>query len=269
METQSGEETSTSQAVQEPSSQTLQRSGVVVNVKTLLEAGAHYGHQVERWNPKMLPFIYGERNGVHILNLDTTIKAWEKAVKYIYDRTSLGGNVLFVGTKLQARDIVKEAATRCGQYYCTSRWLGGTLTNFDTVKKSVERMKKLEDLLSKAYDETSGVKLNKKERLSLRKELDKLEANIGGIRTMRRLPEIIFVVDINKDDIAIKEAQRLHIPVVALIDTNCDPSLVNFPIPSNDDAPKVIKLFIDAAADAVIEGKQMFESRMQRQASVN
>lgn len=266
METQTGEETST--PTQE-TSQTLQRSGVVVNVKTLLEAGAHYGHQVERWNPKMLPFIYGERNGVHILNLDTTMKAWEKAAKYIYDRTSLGGNVLFVGTKLQAREIVKEAAIRSGQHYCTSRWLGGTLTNFDTVKKSVERMKKLEDLLAKAYDESSGVKLLKKERLSLRKELDKLEANIGGIRTMRRTPDIIFVVDINKDDIAIKEAQRLHIPVVALVDSNCDPALVNFPIPSNDDAPKVIKLFVDAAADAVIEGKQMFESRMQRQASVN
>lgn len=243
----------------------MQKSGIKVTLKSLMEAGAHYGHQVERWNPKMLPYIFTERNGVHIINLDTTMKLWERAVKYVHDRASVGGTVLFVGTKYQSREIIKEEAERCGQYYCTSRWLGGTLTNFDTVKKSVERMKKMEDLLLKSQDETTGVKLNKKERLGINKHLDKLQANIGGIRTMRKTPDVLFVVDINKDDIAIKEARRLHIPVVALVDSNTDPTLVDFPIPSNDDAPKVLKLFTAAIADAVIDGRSLFDTRLQKQ----
>jgi len=245
-------------------SRLMQKSGVKVTLKTLLEAGAHYGHQVERWNPKMGPYIFTERNGVHIINLDNTMKLWERAVKYVHDRASVGGTVLFVGTKYQSREIMKEEAERCGQYYCTSRWLGGTLTNFDTVRRSVERMKKMEDLLAKSQDETTGVKLNKKERLGIMKHLEKLQANIGGIRTMKKIPDVLFVIDINKDDIAIKEARRLHIPVVALVDSNTDPTLVDFPIPSNDDAPKVLRLFTAAIADAVIDGKSLFDTRLNK-----
>lgn len=238
--------------------------GVKVTIESLMEAGAHFGHQKERWNPKMLQYIYTERNGVHIINLDTTMKLWERARKYILDRASLGGSVLFVGTKIQGRDIIKEEAERSGSYFITSRWLGGTLTNFETIKNSVERMKRLEELLSKASEEGSQVKLNKKERLNISRELDKLEANLGGIRTMKKLPDVIFVVDISKDDIAIKEARRLHIPVVAMVDTNVDPDTVDFPIPSNDDAPKALRLFTSAIADAILEGKKLFESRMTR-----
>jgi len=247
----------------------LQKANVEINVKTLMEAGAHFGHQVDRWNPKMSPYIFTQKNGVHVLNLDSTMKLWEKAKKYIFDRAATGGSILFVGTKLQSREIIQEESTRCGSYYMTSRWLGGTLTNFDTIKKSIDHMKRLEELLAKSQDESTGVKLNKKERLGISKEIEKLNATIGGIRTMKRLPDLIFVVDINKDDIAIKEAHRLHIPVIALVDSNTDPTVVDFPIPSNDDAPKVIRLFAAAIADAVIDGRALFDSRLGRQVHNN
>jgi small subunit ribosomal protein S2 len=235
--------------------------GTPVNVKNLIDAGAHYGHQTQRWNPKMLPNIYGARNGVHIINLDITMKRWEIARKYIVDRVSLGGNVLFVGTKQQAKDIVKEEATRCGAFFVSSRWLGGCLSNFQTIKNSIERMRKLEGLLAEAAVENSKVKLTKKERLDISRQLEKLEANLGGIRNMRKTPDVIFVIDVVKESIAIAEANRLHIPVVGLVDTNADPAAVAFPIPSNDDAARTIRLFCSAIADAIIEGRAIQASR--------
>jgi small subunit ribosomal protein S2 len=241
-----------------------EKSGVQVTVKTLLDAGAHFGHQTERWNPKMLPYIFGERNGVHILNLDHTLRKWEIARKFIVDRVSLGGQVLFVGTKLQSREIIQREAERCGSYYVTSRWLGGTLTNFGTIRRSIERMKKLEELLAATEVPDSKVKLNKKEKLNISRQIDKLVANIGGIRSMKKTPDILFVVDINKEDLAVAEARRLHIPVVALVDSNVDPEVVDFAIPSNDDASRAVELFSAAVADSVLEGLEIFKARFPR-----
>lgn len=235
--------------------------GTPVTIKNLIDAGAHYGHQTQRWNPKMLPNIYGARNGVHIINLDITMKRWEIARKYIVDRVSLGGNVLFVGTKQQAKDIVKEEASRCGAFFVSSRWLGGCLSNFQTIKNSIDRMRKLEGLLAEATVENSKVKLTKKERLDISRQVEKLEANLGGIRNMKKTPDVIFVIDVVKESIAIAEANRLHIPVVGLVDTNADPAAVAFPIPSNDDAARTIRLFCSAIADAIIEGRSIQASR--------
>jgi small subunit ribosomal protein S2 len=209
----------------------------------------------------MLPNIYGARNGVHIINLDITMKRWEIARKYIVDRVSLGGTVLFVGTKQQAKDIVREEATRAGAFFVSSRWLGGCLSNFQTIKNSIDRMRKLENLLSEAAAENSKVKINKKERLDISRQVEKLEANLGGIRNMKKVPDVIFVIDVVKESIAIAEANRLHIPVVALVDTNADPAAVAFPIPSNDDATRTIRLFCSAIADAIIEGRSLQAAR--------
>jgi len=236
--------------------------GTPVNIRTLMDAGAHYGHQTQRWNPKMLPYIYGARNGVHIINLDLTLKKWEVARKYIVDRVAVGGNVLFVATKQQAKEIVKEEASRCGAFYIASRWLGGCLSNFQTIKNSIERMRKMENLLAESAQEGSKIRITKKERLDISRQVDKLEANLGGIRNMKKVPDVIFLVDVVKEQIAIAEAKRLHIPVVALVDTNADPGAVNFPIPSNDDAARALKLFLSAAADAVIEGRAIFKARV-------
>ena len=241
-----------------------QKSNFQVNVKTLLDAGAHFGHQTDRWNPKMLPFIFGERNGVHILNLDHTMRKWELARKFIVDRISLGGMCLFVGTKAQSRDIIKREAERSNSYFVTTRWLGGTLTNFQTIKKSIYRMTKLEELLASAEVEGSKVRLSKKEKLNISRQIAKLNANIGGIRHMKKTPDVLFVVDINKEDLAVNEAKRLHIPVVALVDSNVNPDVVDFPVPSNDDASKTVELFAAAVADAVLEGNELFKSRMPR-----
>lgn len=235
-----------------------------VTVKTLLEAGAHFGHQAQRWNPRMLPYIYTERNGVHIINLDITMRLWLRARKYIVDTVSRGGTVLFVGTKPQAREIIAREATRCGAFFTTARWLGGTLTNFQTIKNSIDRMRRMQEYLVESEKPDSKIKLVKKEKVRISKELEKLEGTLGGIRNMKRPPDLIFVVDINKEEIAIAEARRLHIPVVALVDTNVDPELVQFPIPSNDDAARTIQLFIAAAADAVAEGRIAFEARVPR-----
>lgn len=234
---------------------------VQVNIKSMLEAGAHFGHQTHRWNPKMLPFIYTARNGIHIINLDNTQKLWERARKYIVDTVSRGGTVLFVGTKPAAREIVKNEATRCGALHVTTRWLGGTLSNFQTIKSSIERIKKLEDLLKKSEDPESKVRLAKKEKVAISKQLEKLDASLGGIRQMKKVPDLIFVVDIIKEAISIAEARRLRIPVVAMVDTNVDPVQVDFPIPSNDDASRTIRLFVAAVADAIIEGRKEFEAR--------
>ncbi len=237
---------------------------VEVSIRTLLEAGAHFGHKTERWNPKMLPYIFTEKNRVHIINLDLTIQAWNKARKFIVDLTSRGGSVLFVGTKQQCRASIERAAKRSGSYYVNNRWLGGTLSNFETIKHSLKRMRKLEELLEQAAKDDSKVKLAKKEKLQISRQLEKLEANLGGIRDLRKHPSVMFVLDINKEDIAVAEARKLHIPVVALVDTNTDPSKVTFPIPSNDDANRTIDLFVNAVADAVLEGRLAFESRVAR-----
>ena len=242
-----------------------EQGSTVVSIKSLLEAGAHFGHQTERWCPKMLPYIYAARNDVHVINLDITLKLWERAQKFITDVTSRGGNVLMVGTKLQARELVEQEAKRCGAYYVTSRWLGGMLSNFQTIKNSIDRMKKLEELLEQAQQENSKVKISKKERLSISRQLEKLNANLGGIRAMRKPPELVFIVDIIKEEIAVAESRRLHIPVVAMVDTNADPNEVDFPIPSNDDAARAIKLFASGVADAILEGRRIFDARKNKQ----
>lgn len=234
---------------------------VQVSIKTMLDAGAHFGHQTHRWNPKMLPYIYGARNGVHIINLDLTNKLWERARKFVVDTMSRGGNVLFVGTKTAAREIVRHEANRCGALHVTTRWLGGTLSNFQTIKASIDRMRKMEDLLAKAEEADSKIKLHKRERVQIAKELEKLNESLGGIRNMKKVPEVLFVIDINKEFNAIAEARRLRIPVIALVDSNVDPTLVDFPIPSNDDAARTIRLFVAAVADAVAAGRAEFEAR--------
>lgn len=232
-----------------------------INLKSLLNAGAHFGHQSHRWNPKMAKYIFGEKNGTHILNLDITLDLWKKAEKFLEDIANRGGNILFVGTKPQARELVRSMAERVGGFSVTQRWLGGTLSNFETIKRSINRVRKLEELLSKAEEEGSTVRLAKKERLGIRRELEKLEANLGGIRNMRHVPEVLFVIDVAREAIAVREARKLHIPVVALVDSNVDPSTVDYPIPSNDDASKTLKLFVENAAAAFSRGRNSFLSR--------
>jgi small subunit ribosomal protein S2 len=212
----------------------------------------------------MMKYIFGEKNGVHIINLDKTIEAWTRASKFIFDTVSRGGNILFVGTKVQAREPVKEEAARCGGHHVTSRWLGGTLTNFQTIRNSLNRMSKLEELLAAAENPNSDVKLRKKERLTISRQLEKLEANLGGIRSMKSAPDVMFVIDLNKEDIAIREAQRLNIPVVALTDTNVDPGTIAFPIPANDDSSRTLRLFLSAIADVVNNARKVHQSRSGR-----
>lgn len=235
---------------------------VEVSIKSLLDAGAHFGHKAERWNPKMAPFIFGQRNNIHIINLDLTLSYWERAKKYVTDISSRGGTFLFVGTKEQSKRPIREAAVRAGTSYITNRWLGGCLSNFQTIKKSTGRMEKIEEFLNAANQPDSQLKIAKKEKLSMARELEKLNSNLAGIRDMKRLPDVVFVIDVNKDAIAIAEAKKLHIPVVALLDTNCDPNVVDFPIPSNDDSAGSIALFANAMADAIIEGRAQFEARL-------
>ncbi len=232
-------------------------SGAEVTVKTLLEAGAHFGHQTQRWNPRMSPYIFGDRNGIHIINLDASVALWGRARKFVVDTVAAGGAIMFVGTKQQCREIIQEEATRCGAYFVTDRWLGGTMSNFTTIRAAIERMNKLEELVKSAETEGSKVKIVKKERVRIYKELDKLQKSLGGIRDMKRLPQIMFIVDLVKEEIAVAEARKLNIPVVGVVDTNADPSRISFPIPSNDDAPKVCRLLTAAIADAVIEGKRL------------
>ncbi|MEJ7747382.1 MAG: 30S ribosomal protein S2 [Luteimonas sp.] len=222
-----------------------------VTMRQMLEAGVHFGHQTRYWNPKMAPYIFGARGKIHIINLEKTLPLFIDAMNFISAVAQKRGTMLFVGTKRSARDSIKEEATRCGQPYMTQRWLGGTLTNFQTVKKSVARLKELE------AGETDGSfqKLVKHEVLGLRRERDKLLASLGGIKEMNRLPDALFVIDIGHEDIAIKEAKKLGIPVIAVVDSNYDPALVDYPIPGNDDAIRAVQLYARAAADAVLEGK--------------
>jgi small subunit ribosomal protein S2 len=222
-----------------------------VSMQQLLEAGAHFGHQTHRWNPKMKPYIFGERNGVHIIDLSQTVPLFARALDFVRQTVAAGGKVLFVGTKRQAQDPIAEAARRAGQHYVNHRWLGGMLTNWKTISNSIKRLKGLEEQLS---GDTTG--LTKKEVLQLTRERDKLELSLGGIRDMGGLPDIIFVIDANKEELAIKEANVLGIPVVAILDSNSSPQGIAFPVPGNDDASRAIRLYCDALADASLAGRQ-------------
>lgn len=224
----------------------------VVAMKQLLEAGVHFGHQTRRWDPKMAEYIFQARNGIHIIDLQKTSKKLDEAYSFVKEQAEEGKTVLFVGTKKQAQECMKEAAIKCGMYYVDQRWLGGMLTNFGTIQKRIQRLKDLETM---AEDGTFDV-LPKKEVILLKKEMEKLERNLGGIKEMNELPGVIFLVDPKKERIAILEAKKIGIPVVGLVDTNCNPEEVDYAIPGNDDAIRAVKLIADVMANAVIEGKQ-------------
>ncbi len=222
-------------------------------MKELLEAGVHFGHQTKRWNPKMKEFIFGERNGIYIIDLQKTLKMFKEASKFVQDLAAEGKIVLFVGTKRQAQDAIAEEATRATMFYVNQRWLGGLLTNWVTVQKSVKRLKELDEMATDGRYEL----LPKKEVIKLERERKHLQANLAGIKNMSRLPDSIFVIDSNKEQIAVREARKLGIPVVAVVDTNCDPSEVDYVIPGNDDALRAIRLFASKIADSIVEGSQM------------
>ncbi|MGK0359803.1 MAG: small subunit ribosomal protein S2 [Bradymonadia bacterium] len=228
-----------------------------VTIRELLEAGVHFGHQTSRWDPSMRPYIFGARNGIHILDLQKTLPMAQKAFDFITSTVSRGDSVLFVGTKKQAQEVVRTHALRCGMFHVTHRWLGGTLTNFRTIKGSIDRLRTIERMLS---DGTVNA-LTKKETLKLHRELDKLEANLGGIKDMVHLPGAVFIVDINKEHIAVAEARKLGIKIVAVVDTNTNPAHIDYPIPGNDDAIRAIELFASRVADSVAEGKRSHNDR--------
>ena len=219
------------------------------SMRTLLEAGAHFGHQTHRWNPKMDRYIFGSRSNIHIIDLSQTMPLFHQALVAVRDVAAKGGRVLFVGTKRQAAEPVAEAAKRCAQYYMNNRWLGGTLTNWRTVSGSIARLRELEGIL-----ENGGEGRNKKELLTLQREKDKLELSLGGIKDMGSIPDIMFVIDTNKEAIAIQEARKLNIPIIAILDTNSDPDGITYPVPGNDDAARAIQTYCDLIADAVLDG---------------
>ncbi len=224
---------------------------VQVTMRQMLEAGLHFGHQTRRWNPKMKPYIYGPRNGIYIINLDVTMKLFRRACGFVTETVADGGTILFVGTKRQAQEIIRDEAVRCGMFYVNHRWLGGMMTNFQTIKRSIDRLKKIE-----AMQEDGTInRFPKKEILKMEKERVKLDRNLGGIKMMRSLPDILFVIDPHNEEIAVDEARKLKIPVVALTDTNCDPDKVDWIIPGNDDAIRAIRLITGQIAEAVLEGK--------------
>ncbi|WP_245807335.1 30S ribosomal protein S2 [Desulfurobacterium atlanticum] len=220
-------------------------------MKELLEAGVHFGHQKERWNPKMKRFIFTERNGIHIIDLQKTLKYFDEAYDFVADLIANGGTILFVCTKKQGQDIVKEEAERCGMYYINKRWLGGIITNFETIKKSIFKLK----MLKKMEEEGIFEKLPKKEAMKLRRKKEKLEKYIGGIENMKKIPDALFIVDVVREENAVTEARKAGVPIVALVDTNADPDLIDYPIPANDDAIRAIRLLTSRIADAVLEGK--------------
>jgi small subunit ribosomal protein S2 len=227
-------------------------------MRQLLEAGVHFGHHTRRWNPKMKPFIFGVRNNVHIIDLQQTVPMLEQALNGLRDIASKGGRILFVGTKRQAQEKIKDAAQRCGQYYVNHRWLGGMLTNWNTISHSIKRLKELEEMLSKDHD---SLGLTKKEILMLTREHEKLQLSLGGIKDMGGKPDAIFIIDTNKEDLAILEAKKLGIPVFAVIDTNSDPANIDFPIPGNDDAIRAIETYCDLVVAAVLDGMSKELSR--------
>jgi len=231
----------------------------VISMKQLLEAGVHFGHQTRRWNPKMKTYIFGARNGIYIIDLQRTVRLFHTAYQFVTQTVSSGEHVLFVGTKQQARDTIAEEAQRCGMYYINQRWLGGMLTNFKTIKLRVDRLKELDAMV----EDGSINRFPKKEILQLMGEREKLEKNLGGIKNMARLPGALYVVDTQRENIAVLEANRLGIPVVAIVDTNCDPDLINYPIPGNDDAIRAIRLITSKVADACAEGRRRLEETEQ------
>ncbi|MEM6593304.1 MAG: 30S ribosomal protein S2 [Pseudomonadota bacterium] len=221
------------------------------SLRQLLEAGVHFGHQTQRWNPRMEPYIYGAKNGIHIMDLTQTVPMLDQALQVVRETTAKGGRVLFVGTKRQAQRPIAEAAEKCAQYYMNHRWLGGTLTNWKTVSNSISRLKKIDEAMAEGF---TG--LTKKERLGMERDQGKLQASLGGIREMGGTPDLLFVIDVNKEDLAIAEAKKLGIPVIAVVDTNCSPDGIDFLIPGNDDASRAIALYCDLVARAALDGMQ-------------
>lgn len=230
-----------------------------VTMKELLEAGVHFGHQTKRWNPKMKPYIFGARNGIYIIDLQKTVRLFKNAYSFVRECAQAGETILFVGTKKQAQDAIGEEATRCGMFYVNQRWLGGMLTNFSTVKQSIDRLKRLDAMFADGSVEV----YTKKEALQLEKERQKLEKTLGGIKGMGKVPGVLFVVDPKNETIAISEAKKLGIPVVAVVDTNCDPDPIDYVIPGNDDAIRAIRLLTSKMADAILEGAQARDARLQ------
>ena len=234
-----------------------------ISMKLLLEAGVHFGHQTNKWNPKMKPYIFGARNNIYIIDLQQTVGLFQAAYNFLADTVGDGGEVLFVGTKKQAQESIREEATKCDMPYISQRWLGGMLTNFATIKKSIDRL----NYLDKIFSDDSIKAFPKKEILLLQKEREKLEKILGGIRGMKNLPSAVFVVDPKRESIAVNEARKLRIPIVAVVDTNCDPDEIDYVIPGNDDAIRAIKLFSSKFAEAVAEGKKRFEERIQAESN--
>lgn len=231
------------------------------SIKQLLEAGVHFGHQTHRWNPKMKKYIFGERNGIYIINLEITLGCIEKALAFLKQVAQDGKEVLFVGTKKQAQDAIKTGAEQCGMPYVNQRWLGGMLTNFETIKKSIKKLEEIENMEAEGNFQF----VTKKEANELKKEREKLDKNLGGIRNMKKAPGAIFVIDSKVEEIAIREADKLGIPIVGILDTNCNPDLINYPIPGNDDAIRAVKLFCDLTSKAVSEGRQQFQKFVDEQ----
>ena len=229
-----------------------------IQMKELLEAGAHFGHQTRRWNPKMKKYIFGARNSIYIIDLQKTLRLWNTAANFLTKSASEGKTFLFVATKQQAQDVIKEQAERCGAYYVNNRWLGGMLTNFSTIKKSLDKLRDLEAMLN---DPTRTGLLAKKEIASLNRQKEKLEASFAGIRDMRHLPDVIFVLDPHREDIAVTEAKKLGLKIVGIVDTNCDPDGIDYVIPANDDAIRSILLFAERVADSILEGRQSFQDK--------
>lgn len=236
---------------------------VTLSIRSLLEAGAHFGHQTQRWNPLMRSYIFGERNGTHIMDLDQTLPLFAEALDYIRQAVSEGGNVMFVGTKRQAAPSIKAEALRCNQFYANNRWLGGMLTNFKTVKKSIDRYKQILETLG---DEEKRSELSKKDQSKLNRQAEKYQKSLEGIREMNRLPSVLFVIDVKKEEIAVSEGRRLGIPIVGIVDSNCSPKHVDFVVPGNDDALRAIDLYCKLVADAVLEGSRIYNDRLQDQA---
>jgi small subunit ribosomal protein S2 len=230
-----------------------------ITMKELLEAGVHFGHQTKRWNPKMKPYIFGARNGIYIIDLQKTVRLFKSAYNFVLDAAKSGDTMLFVGTKKQAQDSVSEEAQRCGMFYVNDRWLGGMLTNFATVKQSIDRLKRLDAMVADGTIEA----YTKKEALQLEKDRQKLEKTLGGIKGMNRVPGVLFVIDPKNEEIAVSEAKKLGIPVVAIVDTNCDPDSIDYIIPGNDDAIRAIRLLTSKMADAMIEGAQARNTKLQ------
>ncbi|WP_038055511.1 30S ribosomal protein S2 [Thermodesulfobacterium hydrogeniphilum] len=229
-----------------------------ITMKQLLEAGVHFGHQTRRWNPKMKPFIFGERNGIHIIDLQQTLKYFEIAYEFVVNLVANGGKLLFVGTKKQAQETIKTEAERCGMYYVNYRWLGGTLTNFRTIRQSVEKLKRIESW----FEDGTIERFPKKERLKLERLKNKLERNLAGIKDMETLPQALYIVDPVHEEIAVKEARKLGIPIIAIVDTNCDPDLIDYIIPGNDDAIRAVKLLTSKIADACLEGLEIYKEKV-------